>query len=376
LHVTAGRHKVSSVGKILGFGAVVAALVCAAAAQPAAGPRTFGTTGDVRKIAADGASVAVAAAGGGKRCPRVVVFSTAAKRFDSYDLCGSGVAALALAGNQVAWMTSATSANANTERELGGARLGTKAKYDLDSAERGPVFEGGWFAAVRGGGGVLVYSRFNICDTANGPTDCFEQKPTPGFGDYQITDPQLVKVAGRQKRPIRKELDAVMPVAVDSGQIALAPAPGSKDVTIANANGSVASKVTIASPPAVSLTSPDEHVPYALAGGNLYVLRAGGIETYAAKAGTLTKTTPLPGAARAGKLVGVAGGLAAILKGGGVQVVRLTDGKARPVAAPAGAKAPGIVDAWLTGAGLFYAYNVPSTTSHGRVAFVPLPQLG
>lgn len=73
------------------------------------------------------------------------------------------------------------------------------------------------------------------------------------------------------------------------------------------------------------------------------------------------------------RLVGVSSKLAVLLGAHRLGFVRLSDGKVVSRAFRGGVAA--VVDAKLTAAGLFYAYNVRGTATKGRVVFEPTNEL-
>lgn len=361
--------------------------VLAAAAQPSAPPRTFGTRGDVVRIAANGTHVAAAVAGSPTRCGAIVVFHAATGRFERFEIpsqcpgrevgaIGPNVPALALSDGQVAWMV--TGGGNTLEIELRAATLGRKATYQLSFATNGAgaagEIGGQWLTHLLGSGPLLVYSSFTLCDTFAEIDNCFERPPTPPFEQELVTRPALVGVKLRRQRQLRSDLDSIQPLAVGGGRIALLPLDRRQPLRVVDATGRVVASVRVPNAPAVVLTQLVGHTPYALDGNALVVRRAARLDLFELPSGQQTKTLQLPSAFRNATLVGAASGLVALQRAGKVFVVRTSDGASVSYAVR-GARAPGIVDAAITPAGLFYAYNVRSATATGRIQFVPLARV-
>ena len=98
-----------------------------------------------------------------------------------------------------------------------------------------------------------------------------------------------------------------------------------------------------------------------LDGGRLVVARAGVIEAYDVSTGAGLFQQPMPARCR---LVDVDGGLAVLLRGNSIMLLRLDDGRSR-ILTPG--RSPVLAE--LEPAGLFYSYGVAGGA--GRVAFLP-----
>jgi hypothetical protein len=105
----------------------------------------------------------------------------------------------------------------------------------------------------------------------------------------------------------------------------------------------------------------------------------GGLADSAASkaAGTSTKGPSLPlGPAATLRLAGLSSNFALLRGSRRLVLVHLDDGKlvSLPLS-PRPHAASGVVDARLTGAGLFYAYNLPRAFAKGRIVFEPTAKL-
>jgi hypothetical protein len=149
---------------------------------------------------------------------------------------------------------------------------------------------------------------------------------------------------------------------VGGGRIAVEPASG---VVVLRANGSRVSSVP---------AQPDDPPRgVALSRTHLALLRTFTLDLYNPATGARQRSTPL-GPAAGLELAGVNGRLALLRGKGHLVLVRLSDGKL--VSFPLGAAATtGFVDARLTRAGLFYAFNLARGARKGHVVFEPTARL-
>jgi hypothetical protein len=108
----------------------------------------------------------------------------------------------------------------------------------------------------------------------------------------------------------------------------------------------------------------------ALSRTRLAVLRTFTLDLYGPATGRATKSIPL-GPAASLQLAGVNSTLALLRSPGRLVLVRLSDGKLISLAQ----QSKSHVDAKLTGAGLFYAYNVRRGRAKGRIVFEPTAKL-
>lgn len=350
------------------------ALALAAAltgAAPAAASTIFGTRGSITAIAADGMRVAIATTALKRSCDRIVVWDAAAKtfaRFDAHTNCPGGetsggqrVAEVALAGARVGWVESSSGNFQDLtlrtallwEKKIAGVAFAEN-HYGADAS-----LDGDWIGKLYGDGSLLAFNTWHLCETQRpeGEPPC---EPGVESGYTIVTEQRLWKLAGGVKAPVRAGPDALSIVAVDGGRIAAQRESG--PVTVFGAAGAVLG--TIAVPPG-------SFAGTVLQGSRLVALRNGALEVYDLGSGALAKTIELAPGKPAPELRDVQGALAVYVRGLKVHVVRVTDGREATIAAAG----EGPVDAQLEPAGLFYSYQLPRSTAHGRVAFVPLAEL-
>ena len=365
----------------------VTAVAGAAGEDAATAERTFGTRGAISRLSADGARVAVLAAGSKRRCARVVVFTIPTRRSETFDvrsMCpGSDqpsgpsprVDALVLSGDRVAWLQAG--GGNKLELVLKGAALGSRRQHELAFVTNAAGAEGGlageWVTHVAGGGGLLAYSAFSLCETESELGDCYEEDPTPPLENLKLEDVRLVRVERWRQPIVARGVRTLSVVAAYGDLIAVRPLKDTEPVEVLDTRGRRVGRITIPSAPWTYLVD-DGPFPYALDGDTLVVKVRNAVERYRARDGALVKHTALPANLERATLHGASAGLAAVGMGGKVHVVRLSDGK-RAVFSAARSRAPGIVAAELEATGLFYAYNVRSTTSAGRVTFVPRAEI-
>ena len=126
----------------------------------------------------------------------------------------------------------------------------------------------------------------------------------------------------------------------------------------------------VATVPAVQYDPPKE---IALSRAWLAIERESTLDLYDPVTGKRAKSIPL-GSAAALQLVGMSSKLALLFGPRRFGFVRLGDGKVISRRLPS-ATAASVVEARLTAAGLFYAYNVRRTPAKGRVVFEPTSNL-
>jgi hypothetical protein len=167
----------------------------------------------------------------------------------------------------------------------------------------------------------------------------------------------LVRV-GATKLQRLKSGDAIVYVhSVDAGRILVVRDDG--DVALLDATGRELFVLPF---------KPKEVVWTELGGDDLAVKKARRLDVYDARSGKLRKSWSL----RAGsRLFDVHAGIAVILRGKLVQLLRLSDGHGAAYAAPGE-----VTSAEIEEPGLVYAYNAPKAGSKpGRIVFVPLAEV-
>jgi hypothetical protein len=238
------------------------------------------------------------------------------------------------------------------------AKLGRAVNYSAHNDLRG-----GWLGQLLGAGPLLAFNQWDVdCllppkrDPYEGGSDCENENPT-----LRISGQELHILAGRA-RHVRSGTRFYPLRAVGGGRLALAPAGG---VVVLTPKGSRAAAV----PP----VDGDPPRGVALSRTRLAVLRTSTLDVYNPAGGAKEASFPL-GRAAALRLAGVNSKVAVLHGRHDLVLVRLRDGKL--VSFPLrSAAAKHLVDAKLTAAGLFYAYNVPRKPKPGRLVFEPTARL-
>ena len=157
------------------------------------------------------------------------------------------------------------------------------------------------------------------------------------------------------KAHLRTGRDAYAVAAVDAGRIA-----------VRRMDGSV---VLLGGVPRVEVAGPVDGV--ALRGNDLVTLEGDALQVYSAATGAAGKMVPLPSGTTKPVLRDVQWGIAVYVRGLQVHAMRLSDGRDVAITVPGS----GPVDAQIEPFGLYYSYNLPKSTAHGRVAFLPRAEL-
>jgi hypothetical protein len=311
--------------------------------------RTFSTAGTITKLAADGPRVAVLTTKVKGACDKLVVWNGQSGRttnFTTHEACPrSDVATipytvweLALGDGQLAW--SAYDGGNDTEVFVYAARLaGGKPKElefltnDSDSGE------GDDAEHLLGGGSVLAYNRELACALDdNGNLSC---------------DVRLVRIHG-----VRTHVIARGSTLAAAGGARMAVRSGTA-LALLRADGSQVATLTAAVAKAA---------PVAAGSTRVAVQSSGSLDLYNAATGGKVSSLAL-GTASSLRLAGVNARLALLRGSGRTTLMRLGDGK--QVTLPL----QRLVDARLTEAGLFYAYNTPKARLKGHVVFEPTAEL-
>jgi hypothetical protein len=325
------------------------------------GPRDafFSTRPPITHLAADGNRAAVATARV-KSCGPISIFvwtasRRKAKRFNA-GCGGDGVSEIALGGGQVAWLEEG--GGNSLELTVTAARLsGGKPKqidYDGNGDRAGGDPRGGWLGQLLGGGSLLAYNGWTItCVVPDGYT-CDEYEPS-----VTVTRQRLVRIMARRKVVVKRGR-ASYPLAAVGGERMAVESAGA--VNVLAPNGSRVATL----PPA------NENPPRAIALSRtrLAVLRTFTLDLYDPATGSATKSVALGPAAML-QLAGVNARLALLRGRHRLVLVRLSDGRLISIAL----RSKTYVDAKLTSAGLFCAYNVPRARKKGRIVFEPTSKL-
>ncbi len=332
----------------------------------------FSTRGLITKLAAEGNRAAVKVTGrGGRSCGRIVVWTAPGRRSKSFStnnpgcvsiLCqrGSGcLDELALGGGQVAWIS--RSGGNNLELMVNAARLSGGAPRRIENAFNGAGAggdqKGQWVGQLLGGGSLLAYHAWSVvCDSPD-EFACDEGRAT-----LISTNERIVRISAGRRLVVKRGADSRGLRAVGGGRMAL------------ETNGAIAvlgqSGARVAS---IAAVPGDTTRALALSRTRLAVKRTFALDLYNPANGAKVKSIPL-GPAAALQLTGVNSRVALLRGPRRLVLVRLSDGKLIALPLPAG-RAATIVDARLTEAGLFYAYNVARGPARGRVVFEPTARL-
>jgi hypothetical protein len=331
----------------------------------------FSTRGLITKLAADGNRIAVKTTVQSSRsCGRIVVWTAPGRRSKSFStnnpgcgsiLCerGSGcVDELALGDGQVAWIS--RSGGNTLELMVNAARLSGGAprriEHAFNGAGAGGDQKGQWVGQLLGGGSLLAYHAWSVvCDSPD-EFACDEGRAT-----LRTTNERIVRISAGRRVVVKRGADTRGLRAVAGGRMALVSEGA---VTILGRSG--ARLATIPASPG----NPTRAI--ALSSTRLAVTRTFTLDLYNPATGTKVSSIAL-GPAAALALVGVNSRVVLLRGPRRLVLVRLSDG--RLISLPLRSSASSIVDAKLTTAGLFYAYNVARGSARGRIVFEPTARL-
>jgi hypothetical protein len=290
---------------------------------------TVATRAPVVRLAADESRVAFITSATPADCKHVAVWipgGESVARFRLPGKCfaqGRGIYDVALAGSRVAWV----------------AKGGTLCGFTLKSATLADPLPLALAASgcrdysLHGDGDLLVFNDGSrLVRIGTGREEC--------GGNFS-----RVKVCAT----LRRGADASPVDSVSAGLIAIRK-PGV--VTVLDAQGKLGRRFPFA-PADVSAARLD--------GGRLVVGRFGVLEVYDVATGARVLTRPMPTGYR---LTDVDGGIAVLLQGGTVILLRLADGRSFTLAP---GHEPRVAD--LEPAGLYYSYATPD--GGGRIVYVP-----
>jgi len=328
---------------------------------------TLSTRGLITTLAADGNRVAVTTTKIRSACDRVVVWTAPRPQSSSIETdtgCGeqtsvpTEVRELALSAGQVAWIEQ-TGGN-SLELLVEVAKLPSGRPKLISHVVNGygasSDASGDWVGQLRGAGPLLVYNRWELTCTL--PTTYRFSLADPAL---RIVDPKLIRLVAGRGRVVVRGPDSYPLRAVGGGRM------------VVQSNGSL--KVLAADGTRVgTIPAMENDAARAIALDRewLAIERKGTLDLHNPVTGAKMKSIPL-GPAATFRLVGVSSKLAVLLGAHRLGFVRLSDGKVVSLAFRGGVAA--VVDAKLTAAGLFYAYNLRGTAAKGRVVFEPTNEL-
>jgi hypothetical protein len=332
----------------------------------------------ISRLAADGNRAAAMTTLKNGACGRVVVWNAPGRKalnFKTSDcsracarrppgslcapiVCRPGTACvdeLALAGRQVAWVV--RSGGNGLELAVMAARLPRSKPKRIDSAGQseggaGGDPNGGHLGQLLGAGPLLAYNGWVVCFPTS-PED--EPSCPPVDPATKIGEERLVRVVAGRRQVVKRGSGAYRLAAVGGGRLAV---ESSGKVTVLDPGGAgVASIAAVEGNPPRAI---------ALSAGRLALQRMFTLDLHNPATGAKAKSLPL-GPAAALPLAGVNSKLALLRRPRHLVLVRLSDGKLVILTPPPGAAS--LVDAKLTEAGLFYAFNTLGLVPTGRIVF-------
>lgn len=266
---------------------------------------------------------------------------------------------IAVSADRIAWTQDAGCGNTSCAYAVEVAKLAGGKKRGVDEQENdcgaGDCFPTGVSISRPIGSGPLIAWNDWAIDCVAG---CKEDYP-PDAGTYKVTRQSLQSFYGNKRRNVRSDRAAAPLLAVGGGRMAMQA--GTK-VLVLKPNGA-----RVASVDAPDLESA------ALSQDQLAVAGRTALRLYDPANGRLRKSIPLgPNATLV--LAGLTSRLALLRGAHTLELVRLRNGGL--VSLPLKSIAvKGLVDAKLTTAGLFYAYNVAKGRAKGRIVFEPTSRL-
>ncbi|HEV3479194.1 MAG TPA: VCBS repeat-containing protein [Gaiellaceae bacterium] len=319
----------------------------------------FSTKAPITHLAADGQRAAVATARV-RRCghmSRIVVWSAPRRRSTGFDsrCYNDGVRELALGGGQVAWLTGGGGNSLELILQAAPATRGTprQVEFKINGYRASGDPRGSWVGQLLGAGSLLAYNGWTIsCDAPDG-YGCDDTHP------LYAKDERLMRIVGGRRVFVKHGRSSFALAAVGGGRMAV---EDDGAINVLAANGS-----RVAGVPAVTDDPPRA---IALSRTRLAVLRTFTLDVYDPATGRRARSIPLGPAAML-QLTSANSTLALLRNAQRLVLVRLSDGKLISLAL----RAKSHVDAKLTSAGLFYAYNVRQGHARGRIVFEPTARL-
>jgi VCBS repeat protein len=334
----------------------------------------------IAKLAADGKRAAAMTTLRNGACGRVVVWTAPGRRVSSFRtsdcsrdcarrprtslclpiVCRAGTACvdeLALGGQQVAWIV--RSGGNSLELTMLAAKLPRGEPKRIETANQaeggaGGDPNGGHLGQLLGGGPLLAYNSWIVCY----PTSPEEHPPCPPLDPATgLGQERLVRVVAGRRKLVKRGPGSYRLVAVGGGRMAV---ESSGTATVLAPDGARGATI-----PAVEENPPRV---IALSTGRLALERTFTLDLHDPATGAKGRSLAL-GPAAALELAGVNSKLALLRRPRHLVLVRLSDGKLITLTPPSGATS--LIDAKLTGAGLFYAYNTLGRSPTGRIVFEP-----
>lgn len=198
---------------------------------------------------------------------------------------------------------------------------------------------------------------------AQGSLFVFDSWEGPDFYCNQPCPPPkrnggLWRAEGSSAVEIASSAGALTPLAVDAGRILVDHEDGTLELMTSDGSSLQTFHVDTG-----------DFLGAKLQGRDVVVLKHDTIADYDADSGALLHAWPLPPGDR--QFAGLRDGIAVLVSGREIHLLRLTDGHDAVIELPG----TGRVLAQLDESGLFYSYSVDDPTYQGRVAFLPINQM-
>lgn len=333
-------------------------------------PRTLVLRSTVRELTADRTRAAVLL-GRRETCAALIWTPGTGQRAPLSGRCsGSGRDSsygIALTGSRAAWIQ--TSGGNVLEMNLMTSTGSDRRTRIVLVVYSGPGDGGDSIGEVRGDGGAHFFTVVRRCeapepDSQPGPFACPQGRSS---GDVIGTDVWAYDQAragarcpgetlSERCRLVTSAPERLTLLGADRGRLAIRLQGGPVEIR------------SVAGARLATISLPREHSQTALFGDRFLVRRKESVEVYRAATAALTGTFRPPEGAR---LVDAEGGLAVLVAGRTIHVVRITDRRTVRIRVPGS----GVPHAQLEPAGLFYSYAVTRGRDRGRVAFLPLRAL-
>jgi hypothetical protein len=263
---------------------------------------------------------------------------------------------LVIAGTRLAWI-SGSQGNTEASASLATTRIGVKGRTTIATSSAyapggGTPESGMTIGALRGAGDTIVFTSDRWGPTETTHAWLLSERPA---------SPCPTSSGGAKKlcRPLAAAQGG-MTAAVDSGRV-LTVAPGGI-VRLLSKRGTLARLWTLGA----------GIVEARLNGRTLAVQHGAKLALYDTSTGAAKAMLSFTQAEGDTRLLDVQGGFAVYATQSSVHLLRLSDGRDRALALP---RAAPPIDAQLTSAGLFVAWNRMYDARPGRVSFVPLSHL-
>lgn len=304
--------------------------------------RSVATVTPVTALSADGTRVAFVAKARPSDCEHAALWAVGEPSIARFDVpwpCppeGRRVREVTLAGSRVAWTLRALEGQGECSLDLKTATLADSRPLRIHAAGQDEASCAPDYYHVRGDGDLLVFNdETRLKRIGAGRTACNpNSRSSP-------------KICTTLRRNLAGSVDSV------SGTSIAVRRPGA--VTVFDERGQVLRQFPF---------SPADVRAARLDGGRLVVWRFGVLEVYEVATGARVLSRPVPVGFR---LVDVDGGIAVLLGGATINLLRLDDGVSRPLSP---GRAPVLAE--LEPAGLFYSY---AAGGGARIVFVPRSEL-